>query len=168
MDNEILVALGIAILSAFGGVVIYLIKKNVDIYFDKKRIVEIQTLVDAGKVSFPVNIKGETTESIAKGVLVEVRENQFQEARQAIVPKWLIYSLISLYSFYLLNSTMGAFFGTSLMRIIRGAGEFGQIINWIIYELKTGLTLWFFFCLYRGLNQLSGYLNKKQPVENET
>lgn len=73
-----------------------------------------------------------------------------------IFPTWLFYSLVWVYGFYIVNSTARTFFGFSLTGMISGIGEYGQMLNWIIYMLRTGLTLWLFYCLYRRLNRLSG------------
>jgi hypothetical protein len=82
----------------------------------------------------------------------EENEPQPQLVINDIFPKWLFISLLILYGFYLLNYTTITFLDFSLVRFLKNAGDVGEIINWLIYELRTGLTLWLFYRLHKGFS----------------
>ena len=82
------------------------------------------------------------------------RDDNLQSIRQEIFPTWLFISLVFVYGYYFINSTLRTFLGFSMTRMMSSLGEFGSIFNWSIFSLKTGLTLWLFYCLYKGLKRL--------------
>lgn len=80
-------------------------------------------------------------------------EDNNTSANISIIPHWLFYSLVFVYGFYLVNRALRYFFHINLSRIIRSIGEAGEMTWFLIYELRTGLTLLVFYYLYRGLKR---------------
>ena len=85
---------------------------------------------------------------------------------QSVVPAWLFYSLLAVYGFYFVNSVGRAYLDIHLIGILRNSSEHGRMIPEVLFQVRTGLTLWLFYCLYRAqqLNFEKSSANRMTPI----